>query len=118
MKNWCCIQFEQSLEMPGLKGCSIVALNKNVFDCFCIIALPFERDVAKYLFSIDPKTGCNRVPELRSTNGELIPLTAVLFFPLKHCPYCGKELNDLIRLNRNEYDALADKQLPLWKPWE
>ena len=116
MESWCCIEFEKSLELVGEKGCSIIA--NDSLNCFCIIACPFEREVAKYLFSMNPETGRNRVPDIRDKDGNAISLTCALFRPIKYCIYCGKELDSLIKSNKKKFDALAKKQLPLWKSWD
>jgi len=114
MSTWCCDWFDRLLERSGEKGMSIIAFREGDYRLFYIQARVFEKETIVSFNKIDPVTGHKKWPEMRNTNGDLIPYSISQQIPIIYCPSCGTELTSLIAYKIKDYDFLADKHSCYW----
>lgn len=115
MPNWCCESFDQTVDMAGKSGFSIIAVQTEFDDIkyFALQSRPFEQRTLDYLNSVNPSTGSDNWPQVIDDRGHSIPWNVSMQLGLQHCPYCGAKLDTLIQKHKNNFDQLASKHVDL-----
>ncbi len=108
---FCCGGFKRLLSTAGEKGFSVIASWEGNKRVFCLQARPFESHVVEKYSAINPETGYVYWPELRDIRGVSVPYTIEMETLISYCPFCGRDLTDLInigvtQLNRYSIDFI------------
>jgi hypothetical protein len=89
-----CKWFENLLAAAGEKGFSIVPMRDGEHRSWYLVARPFEpADLAR----------------ITSKDSNALGVAVAMKTPLKYCPACGANLDDLIRRDERAFDALAEE---------
>lgn len=112
MSIWCCQWFKRMLDEIGEKGFSIIAYKDAEYRTFYLQSRPFEKEVIEDFEKVNPLTGETNVPEIRNSEGHIVPLTISQQIPLSYCPSCGADLNEIINKEISDFDALSEAHFP------
>ena len=98
----CCVLFENLLSHAGEKGFAILPRVQFGKKRFTLQGRPFEKDELSLILE--------STAELK----RVVPVVSAILLPLKHCPGCGKLLDELIEQNSEAFDTAAKEAEPLF----